>query len=257
MPRKPSYNAAATSQPEPPPANCSLSYSHTAPIGLLQSLKIGTPEDSEDVTMQDMSDDDGNIDQPHKRAAVGDGISAGSMSPFRGLESESLPPHRSRARPSSDPEIQRSPAPRKQLRSPDNGTPFTRASVDSSNSASVQALQSKTRKQTLPAQLRSSPNDSITPLLQNAAEDNYDIILQPETKPVSQEQLVAEVKGIYASLVMVEARCIKVQASLAQADGSHSKLNNEQWQALTVLHRTLLHEHHDLFLVCISMARMF
>lgn len=76
--------------------------------------------------------------------------------------------------------------------------------------------------------------------------ETYDIILQPETRPISQEQLVAEVKGIYAGLVMVEAKCIEVdnkQATLT--DGAQSKLNNEQWQALIALHRTLLHEHHD------------
>jgi hypothetical protein len=51
--------------------------------------------------------------------------------------------------------------------------------------------------------------------------DNYDIIMQLETRPISQPQLVAEVKGIYAGLVMIEAKCIKVdnkQATLAQAD---------------------------------------
>src|SRR6266496_377770 len=51
---------------------------------------------------------------------------------------------------------------------------------------------------------------------------------------------------------MVEAKCIEVdnkQATLAQADpGAQPKLNNEQWQALLALHRTLLHEHHDFFL---------
>jgi hypothetical protein len=82
--------------------------------------------------------------------------------------------------------------------------------------------------------------------------EDYEIVLQPETRPISQEQLVAEVKGIYAGLVMVEAKCIEVdnkQATLAQADsGAQPKLNNEQWQALIALHRTLLHEHHDFFL---------
>lgn len=266
MPRKPSYNAAATSQPEPPPAKRSLSYSQTAPTGSLQLLNIGTnSKDSEDVTMQDVSDE-GNSDQPRKRAAVGDGISAGSVSPFRERDSESPPPRRSRARPTSDPENQRPPATRKQLWSPDNDTPFTRASVDPANIASLQAQKSRAQalqqknRNTFPASqlARASPTGSKTSLLQNmsapasAAEDSYDIILQPETKPISQEQLVAEVKGIYAGLVMVEAKCIEVdnkQAALAQADGSHTRLNNEQWQALIALHRTLLHEHHDFFLV--------
>ncbi|KAF8853318.1 hypothetical protein BDZ45DRAFT_81676 [Acephala macrosclerotiorum] len=74
--------------------------------------------------------------------------------------------------------------------------------------------------------------------------------LQPETRPISQEQLVAEVKGIYAGLVMVEAKCIEVdnkQTTLANS-GAPPILNNEQWEALIALHRTLLHEHHDFFL---------
>jgi hypothetical protein len=53
--------------------------------------------------------------------------------------------------------------------------------------------------------------------------ENYEIVLQPETRPISQEQLVAEVKGIYGGLVMVEAKCIEVdnkQATSAQADPS-------------------------------------
>ncbi|KAL7787298.1 hypothetical protein V8C43DRAFT_289258 [Trichoderma afarasin] len=69
------------------------------------------------------------------------------------------------------------------------------------------------------------------------------LIRQPETRPISQEQLVAEVKGIYAGLVMVESKCIEI-------DNAHSpqKLSSEQWQALIALHRALLHEHHDFWL---------
>jgi hypothetical protein len=74
------------------------------------------------------------------------------------------------------------------------------------------------------------------------------MIGQPETRPISQEQLVAEVKGIYAGLVMVESKCIEVDNSQSAEDKSSVKLNNEQWQALIALHRTLLHEHHDFFL---------
>jgi hypothetical protein len=72
------------------------------------------------------------------------------------------------------------------------------------------------------------------------------LLKEPETRPISHEQLVAEVKGIYAGLMMVESKCIEVDN--AQSSQSESKLNNEQWQALIALHRTLLHEHHDFFL---------
>lgn len=79
------------------------------------------------------------------------------------------------------------------------------------------------------------------------------MIRQPETRPISHEQLVVEVKGIYQGLVMVEAKCIEVDekqsATAGELDHSkHSKLTDDQWQALIALHKTLLHEHHDFFL---------
>jgi hypothetical protein len=67
--------------------------------------------------------------------------------------------------------------------------------------------------------------------------------LQPEFSPISQEQLAAEVKSIYAGLVMVEAKCINIDTQ--KASNSGEKLSTEQWQALVALHRTLLYEHHD------------
>ncbi|KAJ6257488.1 hypothetical protein Dda_7273 [Drechslerella dactyloides] len=98
---------------------------------------------------------------------------------------------------------------------------------------------------------------SFTPVNQpgsdeDGSEQQPELILQPETRPISQEQLVAEVKGIYAGLVMVEAKCIEVDSKQAAAATQGGKdvprLNNDQWQALIALHRTLLHEHHDFFL---------
>ena len=71
------------------------------------------------------------------------------------------------------------------------------------------------------------------------------MLLQPETRPITQEQLVNEVKGIYAGLVMVEKKCVEIDQQQASTT---NKLSNEQWQALIALHRTLLHEHHDFFL---------
>lgn len=69
-----------------------------------------------------------------------------------------------------------------------------------------------------------------------------------DTRPISQEQLVSEVKGIYAALVMVESKCIEFNNQQSKASEQNSGFTQEQWQALIALHRTLLHEHHDFFL---------
>ncbi|KAL8692520.1 MAG: hypothetical protein Q9218_002465 [Villophora microphyllina] len=79
-----------------------------------------------------------------------------------------------------------------------------------------------------------------------------ELLLQPETRPISHAQLAVEVKGIYAGLVMVEAKCIDVddiQSIHAQEPAPGRQcLNDEQWRSLIALHKTLLHEHHDFFL---------
>lgn len=75
--------------------------------------------------------------------------------------------------------------------------------------------------------------------------ESHGIYLQPQTHRITEEQLVNEVRGIYAGLVMVEKKCIEIDK---QQSESPNKLSNLQWQALISLHRTLLHEHHDFFL---------
>jgi hypothetical protein len=79
------------------------------------------------------------------------------------------------------------------------------------------------------------------------------LLLQPESRPISHDQLVVEVKGIYAGLVTVESKCGDVDAkqlesALKEDQTCQTQLSNEQWQALIHLHKTLLHEHHDFFL---------
>jgi hypothetical protein len=83
------------------------------------------------------------------------------------------------------------------------------------------------------------PQHSLNPL----GPRRWAIALQPEFSPISQEQLAAEVKGIYAGLVMVEAKCINIDSQ--KASHPEERLSTEQWQALVALHRTLLYEHHD------------
>ncbi|RYP59214.1 hypothetical protein DL771_010962 [Monosporascus sp. 5C6A] len=136
----------------------------------------------------------------------------------------SSPPRRSRVR--QDPDFRRSPHAGK-LWNPYNASPPT------------QKL----------ARQRLQPRHQITPDKSDVVDPDGEttkLIKQPETRPISQDQLVAEVKGIYAGLVMVESKCIEVDG--AQSSQNDAKINNEQWQALTALHRTLLHEHHDFFL---------
>ncbi|GAB0134797.1 epichloenin A synthetase [Epichloe bromicola] len=75
------------------------------------------------------------------------------------------------------------------------------------------------------------------------AASTSEMIRQPDTRPISSDQLVAEVKGIYAGLVLLESKCIEYDSSQQAAD-----LSEEQYHALISLHRSLLHEHHDFFL---------
>ena len=188
-------------------------------ISGIGTLNLDPPQTSLDADMLDAGEegDQAAENQPRKRAAI---ASAGSASPFRDA-SASPPPRRSKARGASgqyagsDKEMfDARPQPvTKQLWTED-ATPLPKSFVDPSNVASTQALksrapglQSRPRKN-FPATtqaLRNSPSPQI--LGRNASfqslpvrDDSYDIIMQPETRPISQEQLVAEVKGIYAGL---------------------------------------------------------
>ncbi|KAL2137836.1 hypothetical protein VTI28DRAFT_8016 [Corynascus sepedonium] len=49
-------------------------------------------------------------------------------------------------------------------------------------------------------------NPARGPDAQAPEDDPTKLIKQPETRPILQEQLVAEIKGIYAGLVMVESK---------------------------------------------------
>ena len=90
------------------------------------------------------------------------------------------------------------------------------------------------------------------PLLEDL-EAEAEELLQPDTRTISHEQLVVEVKGIYAGLVMVEAKCIDIDRMQSIATPQNdpterTSLRNDQWQSLIALHKQLLHEHHDFFL---------
>ena len=89
-----------------------------------------------------------------------------------------------------------------------------------------------------------SPHDQGGGVEDDSPEEDTSMLLQPDTRPITAEQLVNEVKGIYSGLVMVEKKCVEI---IAERSASGEILSNDQWQALIALHRTLLHEHHDFF----------
>jgi hypothetical protein len=55
-----------------------------------------------------------------------------------------------------------------------------------------------------------SSSPPTSPVFNTSTDRDFAMLLQPETRPITQEQLVNEVKGIYAGLVMVEKKCIEV-----------------------------------------------
>ena len=132
--------------------------------------------------------------------------------------------------------------------------PSSEWSVEAAKSTQFQASQPQSPARPLPHRTVAKPQ---YPLRQPGLIElqRYDprypgLLLQPDSRPISQEQLASEVKSIYAGLTMVETKCIHVdraQAAAAQ-DNADSKLAPDHWQALIALHRTLLHEHHDFFL---------
>ncbi|KAF2228914.1 hypothetical protein EV356DRAFT_537688 [Viridothelium virens] len=119
------------------------------------------------------------------------------------------------------------------------------AAIDeSSQLASASAKTGKSNTKESP-QGRSLPHHPRG-VFQIPAQAKYpDLIMQPDSRPISHDQLAAEVKGIYAGLVMVEGKCISVDGMQMSPD---QRFTSEHWQALVALHRTLLHEHHDFLL---------
>lgn len=71
------------------------------------------------------------------------------------------------------------------------------------------------------------------------------MIPQLYAEPISHNQLVVEVKGTYAVVAVVEAKCIEIderQLAAAQEKDPHRRTNLkiDQWQALTALHKQVL-----------------
>lgn len=171
--------------------------------------------------------------------------------------SSTSPPKRSRGRPTPAPPadddraefdrgaLQARAQAKGRLYNPDeDNIPSRTVSYDKANVAANHRIPVATGMQPRPPRQGHQPGSSTTEEVLSSP-----LIKEPETTAISQEQLVVEVKGIYAGLVMVENKCIEVDgARTAQGSASGNDISHQQWQALIALHRTLLHEHHDFFL---------
>ncbi|KAJ6032480.1 hypothetical protein N7540_003212 [Penicillium herquei] len=73
------------------------------------------------------------------------------------------------------------------------------------------------------------------------------VTAQEQCKQVTEDELINEVRAIYAELHLVEKKCIGIDSSDRERADSGAELSAQQWQAMISLHRTLLYEHHDLF----------
>ena len=96
--------------------------------------------------------------------------------------------------------------------------------------------------------------DETDPYMGLDTEPEPEILLQPVTRAISHDQLIVEVKSIYVDLIMLEAKCIEINEKhfmkiQKKNPSRQTKSNSKQWQTLIVLHKTLLHEHHDFFLI--------
>ena len=68
---------------------------------------------------------------------------------------------------------------------------------------------------------------------QDKSEGDISMLTQPQTRPISHDRLVVEVKGIYAGLFKVEAKCIEVEKELR--GGKNLQHTADHWNVLIEL----------------------
>ncbi|PLB53706.1 hypothetical protein P170DRAFT_441984 [Aspergillus steynii IBT 23096] len=65
-----------------------------------------------------------------------------------------------------------------------------------------------------------------------------------DAEPVTEEELISEVRIIYGGIIEVEKRC----AEYIQAGQQMVVIPSDKWHAMLTVHRILLQEHHDFFM---------
>ncbi|EMT73558.1 hypothetical protein FOC4_g10001538 [Fusarium odoratissimum] len=102
-------------------------------------------------------------------------------------------------------------APDEYIRTDHNSRPMTDSvSHDTSEVLAVTELDGASSQSPRPDKGDAVDIESHENTKVNDSDDDTATIKQPETRPITHDQLVAEVKGIYAGLGMVEKKCIEV-----------------------------------------------
>ncbi|CAI7595842.1 unnamed protein product [Penicillium palitans] len=81
--------------------------------------------------------------------------------------------------------------------------------------------------------------------LDTLAAESHQMFRQPDTRTITEKQLIDEVREIYTGLAKAEKKCIEIDAQQAHSKYEQSQ---DQWQTFVSLHRTLLYKHHDFLL---------
>jgi len=111
------------------------------------------------------------------------------------------------------------------------------------------------------SQLEEATNEAVLKLAVVDAASNQDrdpdlsLVRFPAPRSISLSQLAVEVEKIYDDLIVLEAKCMKVDRTLslaAQEKDPSKRTGNKKvrWPALIQLHIELLDVHHDLYLAC-------
>lgn len=69
-------------------------------------------------------------------------------------------------------------------------------------------------------------------------------IKQSKTRSITLSELIKKVDDIYVEIRMIEVKCITLHSIVWDLN-----LSNNNWQALIALHKQLLHEHYDFFMI--------
>lgn len=88
------------------------------------------------------------------------------------------------------------------------------------------------------------PAPDLRHLYKNVPRTGWAMDLQPDTQPVTLDQLKTEVRAVYIGTVKVETLCSERIAAYRQ---TNEPLGEEQWRSLVALHRATVHEFADFF----------